>query len=76
MGQRHIRAARLEDTQEADDHLNRAFDADGHYRVGPDSEVSEMVRKSIGALSQLCPAGFATSESRQSWRLSQPVALH
>ena len=43
--ERQIGAAGLEDADEADDHLQRALDAQPHHRLGTDAECAQMMRQ-------------------------------
>ncbi|GAQ58681.1 hypothetical protein a10_08573 [Streptomyces acidiscabies] len=51
--QRHIRTARLEDSEERDDEFGRPFHEDGDGRLGADSLPGEGVREPVGPLVDL-----------------------
>ncbi len=51
--ERQIGAARLEDADEADQHLRRALGAQPDHDLGADPERAQMVRQLVGALIEL-----------------------
>ena len=51
--ERQIGAARLEDAEQPDDHLERALDAQPDHHLGPDAEPAQMMRQPVGARIEL-----------------------
>ena len=47
--QRHVGAARLQDAQQADDHVRAAFHADGHQLVRRHALPDQVMREAVGA---------------------------
>ena len=54
--ERQIGAARLEDAEQPDHHLERALDAQPDHRLRPDPEPAQMVRQPVGVRLELAIA--------------------
>ncbi|MNH30048.1 hypothetical protein D3C79_903150 [compost metagenome] len=54
--QRHIGAARLEDAEQAHDHVQTALYGKPHQHVGPHAQFAQLVRQAVGAAVQFAVA--------------------
>ena len=72
--ERQIGAARLEDGEQGDHHVERAFEAQSHHYLGPDPEAAQVMRQPVGALLQL-RIGEARVAAHQGGRRRRPRHL-
>jgi hypothetical protein len=72
--ERDERRAALQDAEQPDHHLDRAFDAEADDRLGPDARAPQVARQLVGARVQFPKAQLLTREDHRG-RLRGPFDL-